>query len=304
MVLVIDKSGSMNGLPVDLARQAAKATVELLGKQDQIGVIGFDSQPYIVSDLRSVMEIEYIKSSIDTIAAGGGTNMYPPMSAAFQMLDTASAKIKHVIILTDGRSQQADFQGLASEMANAGITISTVALGDADRQLLASIAEIGQGRYYETTDPTTIPHIFTKETVETSRTAVKEDIFSIVQTGDHPMLSGVDETELPVVLGYVMTRAKPATQLLYALDTGDPLFAVSRYGLGTGAAFTSDLTNRWSSQWLNWKKFGSFWSQVIRAVVRRDTVEGLYVNQTSGNDFWRIDLTQNDKAGRFVSGIN
>lgn len=304
MVLIIDKSGSMNGLPIDLARQAAKATVELLGKQDQIGVVGFDSQPYIVSDLRSVMEIEYIKSSIDTIAAGGGTNMYPPMSVAFQMLDTANAKIKHVIILTDGRSQQADFHGLASEMANAGITISTVALGNADRQLLASIAEIGQGRYYETTDPSTIPHIFTKETVETSRTAVKEDIFSIVQTGDHPMLSGVDETELPVVLGYVMTRAKPATQLLYALDTGDPLFAVSRYGLGTGAAFTSDLTNRWSSQWLNWEKFGSFWSQVIRSVVRRDSVEGLYVDQASGSDFWRIDLTQNDKAGRFVSGIN
>ncbi len=304
MVLVIDKSGSMNGVPIDLARQAAKATVELLGKQDQIGVIGFDSQPHIVSDLRSVMEAEYIKSSIDTIAASGGTNMYPPMTVAFQMLDTANAKIKHVIILTDGRSQQADFTGLASEMANAGITISTVALGDSDRQLLASIAEIGQGRYYETTDPTTIPHIFTKETVETSRTAVKEDIFSIVQTGDHPMLNGIDETELPVVLGYVMTRAKPATQLLYALDTGDPLFAVSRYGLGMGAAFTSDLTNRWSSQWLNWKKFGLFWSQVIRAVVRRDTVEGLYVNQTSGGDFWRIDLTQSDKAGRFVSGIN
>jgi uncharacterized protein with von Willebrand factor type A (vWA) domain len=163
MVLVIDKSGSMQGLPIDLARQAAKATMELLGKQDQIGVIGFDSQPHIVSDLRSVMEIEYIKSSIDTIAAGGGTNMYPPMEAAFQMLDTANAKIKHVIILTDGRSQHADLQGLASEMATAGITISTVAIGDADRQLLASIAEIGQGRYYETTDPTTIPHIFTSD---------------------------------------------------------------------------------------------------------------------------------------------
>ena len=304
MVLIIDKSGSMQGLPIDLARQAAKATVELLGKQDQIGVIGFDGQPYIVSELRSVMEAEYIKSSIDTLAAGGGTNMYPPMTAAFQMLDTANAKIKHVIILTDGRSQQADFHGIASEMANAGITISTVALGNADKQLLSSIAEIGQGRYYETTDPTTIPHIFTKETVETSRTAVKEDIFTVVQTGDHPMLSGMDESELPIVLGYVMTRAKPATQLLYALDTGDPLFAVSRYGLGMGAAFTSDLTNRWSSQWLNWKKFGLFWSQVIRAVVRRDSVQGLYVNQTSGNDFWRVDLTQSDKAGRFVSGIN
>ncbi len=304
MVLVIDKSGSMQGVPIDLARQAAKATVELLGRQDQIGVVGFDSQPYVVSEMRSAMEAEYIKSSIDTLAAGGGTNMYPGMSIAFQMLETANAKIKHVIILTDGRSQQADFANLASEMANSGITISTVALGDADKQLLSSIAEIGRGRYYETTDPSNIPHIFTKETVETSKSAVKEDIFTIVQTGDHPMISGIDETELPVVLGYVMTRAKPATQLLYALDTGDPLFAVSRYGLGTGAAFTSDLTDKWSSQWLNWKKFGQFWAQVIRSVVRRNSIEGLYVTQTSCSDLWRIDVTQHDKTGRFVSGIN
>ena len=304
MVLVIDKSGSMSGAPIDLARQAAKATVELLGRQDQIGVVGFDGQAYVVSEMRSVMESEYIKSSIDSLASGGGTNMYPAMSTAFQMLDLASAKIKHVIILTDGRSQQADFQGLASQMANAGITLSTVALGDADRQLLSSIAEIGHGRYYETTDPSNIPHIFTKETVETSRTAVKEDIFTIVQTGDHPMLNGIDEAELPVLLGYVMTRVKPATQLLYAVDTGDPLLAVSRYGLGMGAAFTSDLTDKWSSQWLNWDKFGRFWAQVIRSVVRRDSIEGLFVSQTSDNDFWHIEVTQNDKTGRFVSGIN
>ena len=304
MVLVIDKSGSMNGAPIDLARQAAKATVELLGKQDQIGVVGFDSQPYVVSEIRSAVEAEFIKSSIDTLASGGGTNMYPGMSTAYQMLDLASAKIKHVIILSDGRSHQADFQGLASEMVNAGITISTIALGNADKALLASIAEIGRGRYYETTDPTNIPHIFTKETVETSRTAVKEDIFTIVQTGDHPMLNGVDEAELPVLLGYVMTHIKPATQLLYAVDTGDPLLAVSRYGLGTGAAFTSDLTDKWSSQWLNWDKFGRFWAQVIRSVVRRDSIEGLFVSQTSDNNFWHLEVTQNDKTGRFVSGIN
>jgi len=304
MVLVIDKSGSMSGVPIDLARQAAKATVELLGKQDQIGVVAFDGQPFVVCDMRSVIESEYIKSAIDTLASGGGTSMYPGMSTAYQMLDTANAKIKHVIILTDGRSSQGDFMGLASEMANAGITISTVALGDADKQLLSSIAEVGRGRYYETTDPSTIPHIFTKETIETSRTAVKEDIFTIVQTGDHPILSGIDEADLPIVLGYVMTRVKPATQLLYAVDTGDPLLAVSRYGLGMSVAYTSDLTDRWSSQWITWKKFGLFWSQVIRAVVRRDNIEGLYVNQNFNNDLWQINVTQNDKAGKFVSGIN
>src|SRR5210317_1773822 len=104
---------------------------------------------------------------------------------AFKMLEGVSAKIKHVIILSDGRSQPADHQGLVADMASTGITVSTVALGDADRALLASLAEIGRGRYYETSDPTNIPQIFTKETIETSRSAVKEDVFDLVQTSDH-----------------------------------------------------------------------------------------------------------------------
>jgi Ca-activated chloride channel homolog len=304
MVLVIDKSGSMSGNPVALARQAAKATVELLGKQDQIGVVGFDSQAYVVCDMRSAMDADAIKSAIDTLAGDGGTNIYPGMNAAYRMLDTTTAKIKHVILLTDGHSQPDNHQGLVAEMANAGITLSTVAIGDADRPLLASLAEIGRGRYYETTDISSIPHIFTKETVEISSTAVKEDLFSVVQVGDHPMLSGIDEAKLPMILGYVMTRAKPATQLLLAVETGDPLLAISRYGLGTGMAYTSDMTDRWGSQWLNWEDFGRFWAQILRSVVRRNSTEGLFISQSADNDLWRIELTQHDKAGLFVNGTN
>ena len=45
MVLIIDKSGSMGGAPIVLARQAAKAAVELLGVRDRVGVIAFDGRP-------------------------------------------------------------------------------------------------------------------------------------------------------------------------------------------------------------------------------------------------------------------
>lgn len=304
MVLVIDKSGSMQGMPIELARQAAKATVDLMGKQDQIGVVGFDGQAFVVSPMRSVTEATAVKDAINTLASGGGTSMYPGVDTAFRMLQDVSAKIKHVIILSDGRSKPADHQGLVADMAVAGMTVSTVALGQADRELLASLAEIGKGRYYETADPTNIPQIFTKETIETSRTAVKEDVFNLLQTSDHTLLAGFSDSDLPVVFGYVMANVKPATQLLLVAHSGDPVMAVSRHGLGTALAYTSDVTDKWGSQWLTWNQFGRFWSQALRSIVRRESTEGLYVEQTQDSRRWTINVTRQDEAGRPVSGID
>jgi Ca-activated chloride channel homolog len=304
MALVIDKSGSMSGMPIDLARQAAKAAVDLMGKQDYIGVVGFDGQAFITSPMRSVMEGEVVKDAINTLEAGGGTNMYPGMEAAFSMLETVAAKIKHVIILSDGQSQPGDFEGLVSNMADAGITVSTVALGNADRALLSSLAEIGRGRYYETADPTNIPKIFTKETVETSRSAVKEDLFDLVVTSDHPLLSGFNDGELPVIFGYVMTHVKPATQLLLVADSGDPVMAVARYGLGTSLAYTCDVTNNWGSQWLVWAQFGRFWSQAIRGILRRQSAEGMTLQQRHRHGTWTVDILRHDASGHGLKGID
>jgi len=304
MALVIDKSGSMNGEPIALARQAAKTTVDLLGPQDYIGVVAFDGQAFIISPMRRATDAELVKQAIDTLASGGGTFMYPGIENAFGMLRQVSAKIKHVIILSDGRSRPADFESIIAEMVRAGITVSTIALGDADRDLLASLADIGRGRYYETNDPTQIPQIFTKDTMETSRTAVKEDIFHQIQTSDHPLLSGFGNMALPVVFGHVMTHVKPATQLLLITNAGDPLMAVSRYGLGSTLAYTSDLTDKWGSQWLAWNDFGRFWSQALRGILRRQSTDGLILQQTQTHNQWLIDIFRLDDAGQPVSGIS
>jgi len=304
MVLVIDKSGSMRGMPIELARQAAKSTVDLLSKQDQIGVVAFDGQAFVVSPLRPVTQGNLVKNAINTLGSGGGTFMYPGIENAYQMLNATVASIKHVIVLSDGQSQDADHEGLVKQMAMNGITVSTIALGNANRNLLALLAQIGQGRYYETNDPANIPKIFTKETIKTSGTAIKEDLFNLVQTSDHPLLSGFNDTDLPVVLGYVMTRVKPATQLLLIANSGDPIMAVSRYGLGTGLAYTSDVTDTWGAQWLTWNQFGRFWSQTIRGIVRRDKSDGLSFQQSHTSREWTVNISCQDNASQPLTDID
>lgn len=303
MVLVIDKSGSMEGLPIALARQAAKAAVELLSMRDMVGVIGFDGQPQLISELRSAAEADSICDSIDSLQAGGGTYMYPAMVSARDMLEVAPAKIRHMIVLSDGHTQPADHHSLAQEASDAGITVSTVALGGADKQLLASIAELGRGRYYETDDPSTVPQIFTKETMQATKSAIKEDLYGMVRVGDHPVLSGFPEDELPFVLGYVMTEVKPTAQLLLAAETGDPLLAVARYGLGTGMAYTSDLTERWGGEWLASENCGKFWAQTLRGVLRKTDTEGLVVQSDVRDDIWSVVIDRNAPDELPLSGI-
>ncbi len=304
MVLVLDKSGSMTGVPIALARQAARSTVEILGGQDQIGLVAFDGEPYVVSEMKSASDAHAIRDAIDRLDAGGGTNMYPAMSVGKDMLDNVHTKIKHMILLGDGQTQPADHEGLTLAMVDARITVSTVALGpDADRQLMAQIAKAGRGRYYETMDPTTVPQIFTKETMQASRSAIKEDYFGTVQTGDHPLLSGYVGRDLPFTLGYVMTEAKPTAQVLLSVETGDPLLAVSRFGLGTGLAFSSDLTERWGGEWLAWEDCGRFWAQALRAILRKTEPSGVTTRATVSRETWSVDVGRRDERDAPVSGI-
>ena len=149
MELVIDKSGSMamtmlGASKVGLAREAAAAAVQVLSPQDEIGVICFDQAFKEVVELQKASDKRAISDKIAQIRAGGGTQMYGAMYRAYERLRASNAKLKHCILLTDGQSLPADFEGLARKMAASGITISCVAVGsDSAIGLLQALAKIG-----------------------------------------------------------------------------------------------------------------------------------------------------------------
>lgn len=304
MVLVIDKSGSMEGTPIELARQAARGAAELLGGQDQIAIIGFDDQAQLVCDLTPAGNRAMIAGSIDALQAGGGTNLQPAMLQARDILRRANARIKHVIAMTDGQTEASNLVELAREMADSGITVSSVAMGaDAAGGLLEQIAEAGGGRYYQTDAPENVPQIFTRETMQASRSAIKEDLYQVTSVTEHPLLSGFERADFPPVLGYVMTQPKPTAQTLLAAETGDPLLALGRFGLGTSVAFTSDLTERWGGEWLAWDGCGKFWAQVVRATLRKEDSMGIEsrINEEQGRIV--IDVQRSDDAGRPLGNV-
>ncbi|MFT4176824.1 MAG: VWA domain-containing protein [Luteolibacter sp.] len=304
MVLVIDKSGSMDGQPIALARASAKAAAELLSAQDQIGVVGFDSETRVILNMTSASDRGTVLNSIDSLTADGGTDAYPGMLKGRELLQNSVAKVKHMIVLSDGQTADNDFASLVRDMRAQGMTISTVALGDgAAKDLMQMIASEGGGRYYETNDPTNMPQIFTKETMQASRSAIKEDLYATIVSGDHPILSGYEKTQLPFVLGYVMTQPKPTANLLLITESGDPLLAVCRYGLGTGLCWTADLTEKWGGEWLGWGNGGAFWAQVFRGILRKEQSTGLAATMSAGQNQLKISIDRRDEQDRAVDRV-
>jgi len=278
MVLIIDKSGSMGGQKLEMAKDAARAAVDLLGAKDQIGVIAFDGSPYWVSEIRSGSQKGAVMDRIASIESGGGTTLYPAMEQAYEALQSTSAKLKHIIILTDGLSTPGDFDGITNQMAASRITVSTVGIGDADQNLLERISQAGRGRYYFATDVNSIPQIFAKETMTASKSAINEDPFLPMLIRSTPVLDGVNLDESPFLLGYVVTRPKATSEVILTAETGDPLLCWWRYGLGMSVAFTSDAKSRWAAEWLTWNGYNKFWAQVIRHCMKRSENEGFVVD--------------------------
>ena len=304
IVLVIDKSGSMGGIKIELAKAAARATVELLGKRDKIGVVAFDGSPFWIAEMHDASDKMYLSDQIGSITAGGGTNLYPALEQAYFALTETTAKLKHVIVLSDGQSQDGDWYGIASSMRNERITISTVGIGSgADMNLLGNLANWGGGRDYFTQDPYSIPQIFAKETVTASKSAIIDEPFIPQRIKPTQVLSGIDLELAPFLLGYVATQPRPTAEVFLVSDRGDPLLASWQYGLGKSVAFTSDAKARWASDWLDWGGYGKFWTQLVRDTMRKATLSNFQTEIKKEKGIAHLAIDALDDAGDFLNQL-
>ena len=310
MIVVLDKSGSMGGQKIELAKEATKAPLDLLKDTDKFGVVAFDYNfywPVRYSDVAG--NRGPMTQAISSIIAGGETNIYPALREAYIQLSTTTTEVRHVILLSDGRSLPDDYQALVNKMIDAKITVSTVAVGSgSDRDLLKDIADWGKGRAYYIEDATKVPQIFTEETELATGKTLKEEPFKPTVTKTVEAFKGVDFTTAPNLLGYVVTKSKDTSEVLLEApthsDKADPLLARWQFGLGKTAAFTSDLKNRWAVDWLKWNGYSKFWSQLAREVMRRRDDDQFDFQVKRVNNEAQITINAVEKTGEFRNKLH
>jgi Ca-activated chloride channel homolog len=270
LVLVLDRSWSMNGKSMELCKSAAQAAVDVMADEQALGVLTFDDRYEWNIPLRNVgANRADIRRKIADITAGGETLIFPALEQAYLALHPAKARVKHVVLLSDGKSYPDEYEALVGRMVKENITVSTVAVGpSADPVLLRNIAQWGRGRAHTVADANELPQIFVKEAKDASRPAFDENnITPVVKTP--AFLAGVDLTHMPPLLGRTATVLKNTALEVLATPADDPLLAFWPIGLGRTAVFASDVKDRWAARWVGWRGYGPFFTALIRALERR-----------------------------------
>jgi Ca-activated chloride channel homolog len=305
LALVIDKSGSMSGPKMDLTKEAARATAEMMPPADQIAVVVFDSQAAPVVRLQRAANRMRILGDIGRIQASGGTNILAGLREAIDELMPARARKKHVILLSDGQSPYEGIADLVDAAAAAQITISAVGVGEgADQTLLQMIATRGGGRFYHTRDPASIPRIFSRETSQIGRTSIVEEPTTVRVGKRVEVFAGIPLDAAPLLGGYAVTRPRREAELLLVTGGGAPLLARWQVGLGQVVAWTSDVKPRWSSAWMRWPSFSKFWAQLARATMRRRAANHFPIRAARAGDRVIATVDAIGADDRFLAGLD
>lgn len=318
MALVIDQSGSMsspseestNITGLDLAKQAAVSGVSEVRNTDEVGVLAFDDKYNWIVPLQEASDIETIKDNIRVIGYGGGTSIYPALQEAYLKSLKSNAKIKHIILLTDGQDGYNQYDSLLKLINDAGITVSTVAVGSgSDQQTLSYIAEQCGGRYYYTDVNNSIPRIFAQEVYLSTNMYLINDEFYPTITSNNEILGGVMDDGCPALLGYIAATSKPTADVILESDKEDPILTTWQYGLGRTVAWNSDANNQWTAQYATWDNYPMLWSNIIQYVISdtelgEDSLEVNKEGNTAVISYTTKEYDKNTKVQAVVTDEN
>lgn len=305
LMIVIDRSGSMSGMKMELAKEAAARSVEMLRPEDQFGLIAFDDRPWEIIEPAPVKDTEEAVNTILSITPGGGTEIYSSLALAYERIGAAKVQRKHIILLTDGQSSTSnDYESLIAEGLKQNITLSTVSIGqDADRTLLETLAGFGTGRFYDVLDANSIPSILSRETAMVTKTYIEDEPF-YPEIYSAAGWDTVFSDGVPQLNAYIATTLKPQATLIAESPKEDPVLAEWMYGLGRTIAYTSDSRGAWSGDFALYDKWPVFWNTAVSRLlpsietepfhVERQE-EGVYVlSDPSGNSqFFDVQATSN-----------
>lgn len=262
--IVLDKSGSMMGSKIALAREAAARSVALLREKDTLGVIAFDSVPWQVVEPGPINDKEEVLKKIRSITASGGTDIFTPTAQAYDQMEPLELKRKHIILLTDGRSAtSSNYREMIENARESGITLSTVAIGTgADGPLLEEMAQLGGGRFYQVQNDSSIPTILSRETALITRTYIEDDPFFPKLVSGYEWRSYF-KNGVPQMNAYIATTSKGRAQQILASEKDDPVLIRWQYGLGKTVAWTSDLSGKWAGNWPQWGNWSPLWNDIV-----------------------------------------
>lgn len=198
VALVLDRSGSMGGHKIAMARRAVEHAVKLLTSRDHLAVVVYDDRVDTLLE-RSPASSEARQRALSQLArvdARGSTDLAEGWFTGVRALAPGTSPTRRVLLLSDGLANRGlvdpgELAAAAARFRAEGVTTSTFGVGaDFDEHLLSRIAIEGGGHFYYLESPVQIPDVLTSALGETLE-IVARDVVVDLTAG-----SGVEATLL------------------------------------------------------------------------------------------------------------
>ena len=191
VAFVLDRSGSMQGGKLDLAKEGVDLAVARLRDADRAALVVYDDEVDTVQPLAPATPRlkASLRLALHGVDPGGSTYLSGGWIAGCHQLaeakpvsnaDATATRIRRVILLTDGLANVGILDpGMlarhAGELRRRGIATTTVGVGqDFDEGLLSAMAEAGGGNFQYIADPEGLRAFFAYEL---------QELFSVAATG-------------------------------------------------------------------------------------------------------------------------
>ena len=169
--IVLDRSGSMFGAPLEQAKEAAALLVRRLAPEDVVSVVAYDDTVQTVAEPAAGDAQHDLVSRIQSIRTGGSTNLSGGWLRARELVagSRRDGATHRLLLLTDGLANVGITQpdalvGLCARAREEGIVTTTIGFGPSyDEELLRRMAEAGGGSMYYIERPDQAPAVFAEE---------------------------------------------------------------------------------------------------------------------------------------------
>jgi Ca-activated chloride channel homolog len=222
--VVLDRSGSMAGEPLQLAREACAAVVRNLRPDDLFSLVVFDDSAQDVIPLGKPVDHQGMIAAIERITDGGSTNLMAGwLLGRDELLKAGSKCDKKILVLTDGHvnhgiTEPDRVEALTrSGFGKDGIRTACLGFGDAyNEEILASMSGVGHGQLHDADSPKKFPTILTHEldglqkiAVQNLRVRIEPKLFCHCwsQYGDYPAIT-LPDGRMQIALGDIVSEER------------------------------------------------------------------------------------------------
>jgi len=192
LVIILDRSGSMDGRKMSDARASVHELLSQLGPHDRFALVAYSDSASLAIPLTAVgsRARAHWEEVVAGITPDGGTNMASGLDLALGVVESnrSGAHVPRVILISDGLANVGDaspegLTGRARRAARGEYMLSTVGIGaDFNEYLMSAIADAGTGNYYYVQSSDSLGEIFARE-FDGARTTVADGLAVRIEPG-------------------------------------------------------------------------------------------------------------------------